>query len=125
MKQVNCPINFKTITKEYNTRDLTVVYREKKKPGFNGVCYHTPNMKRRKFGAWYEQPLITLTIGQNAYPYKTKDRFKVEFVAQTKEELTLFLFWHEFQHYLDAKASIKTKHREISEIAYNRVWGGK
>ena len=66
-----------------------------------------------------------LCIGKNDYPYKAVDRFKVEFVAKNKEELILFLFWHEFQHYLDKKIGVKTKHSEISEIAYNRVWAKK
>ena len=126
MKQVNCPIDFNKITKDYDTEDLTIIYSEKEKPHFNGRCdwSRIPDVKRKFKGHWVRLPYISLNIGKNKYPYAMKDRYGVEFVAQTKEELILFLFWHEFHHYVDFKTGVKTKHREISEIAYNRVWGG-
>jgi hypothetical protein len=126
MKQINCPIDFNKITKEYKTTDLTIIYSEKKREGFNGFCTNNKINSERKYkGKWLEYPFISLVIGKNSYPYTTKDRYNVEFTANTKEELILFLFWHEFQHYLDNKVKNKTKHSEISMIAYNRVWGDK
>jgi len=125
MKQINCPVNFNKLTTEYDTTNLTVLYSEKKKEGYNGVCtrptFHS--YKRKMKGHWLQLPYISLTIGENQYPYKSTDRYGVEFTANTKEELILFLFWHEFQHYIDGKTNIKTKHKEVSQIAYNRVWG--
>jgi len=123
MNQIDCPINFNKLTKEYDTKNLTVLYREKKGKGFSGVCYGRPSsVKRKRFGKWLKQPFIILSSGQNVYPYTGRDLYKVEFTAQTKEELILFIFWHEFQHYLDKKTGVKTKHREVSEIAYTKVW---
>jgi len=124
MKQINCPIDFNKITKDYDTSNLTVLYNDKKNDGFRGKCYGRPRLaKFKEFGKWLQPPYIVLSIGENKYPYESEDIYKVKFTAQTKEELILFIFWHEFQHYLDKKTGIKTKHREVSEIAYNKVWG--
>ena len=126
MNQIDCPINFNKLTKEYDTKNLTVMYRDTSKTNtFRGCCYGRPRLSKfKEFGKWLQPPYIILSIGENEYPYETMDMYKVKFTAQTKEELILFLFWHEFQHYLDTKTGIKTKHREISEIAYNKVWKG-
>jgi len=125
MRQINCPINFNRLTKDYDTKNLTVLYREKSNGGFSGCCYGSPRKyKFKEFGKWLQPPYILLSIGKNKYPYETEDKYSIKFTAQTEEELILFLFWHEFQHYLDKKTGIKTKHREVSEIAYNKVWKG-
>ena len=123
MRQIDCPINFEKLTKDYDTSDLTILYTDENRKGFRGVYYNRKGRQVFKNGRGYNSPFITLNIGQNTYPYQTIDRYKVALTAATKEELILFLFWHEFQHYLDGKTGIKTKHREVSEIAYAKVWG--
>ena len=94
------------LVKEYDTRDLTVVFRRYETEGrsyhgeyFSGGAY---GMKSY-FGKSYRKPLITMRVGYLKYPYKTKDCYGVEYNAKTEEEMIGSLFLHEFRHYLNWK----------------------
>jgi len=113
--------------KDYDTKDLTLILKRKRGEGASGTFFcakkQMPGEKTRvkQYGKCFKLPLIVIRIGKNKFPLKGEDHIGTALKLKNERELILFVFWHEFLHYLDWKLGRKTKHREISQLAYNYV----